>query len=90
MPPDVLGGLVAVLGVVSVGALFLVGMRMRFSHKMQSQKKPEELDQINDALDALHEENRLLREDFAELQERLDFHERLLTRPRDELVDTPV
>ena len=90
MPPDVVGGLVAVLGVVSLGVLFLVGMKMRFAHKMQSQKKPEELEQINDALDALHEENHLLREDFAELQERLDFHERLLTQPTDEQVDTPV
>jgi len=90
MPPDVAGALVAVLGVVSVGTLVLIGMRMRFMHKIESRNKPDELEQINDALDVLHEDNRSLREDVAELQERLDFHERLLTQPRDERVDTPV
>jgi predicted translin family RNA/ssDNA-binding protein len=89
MPPDVLGGLVAVLGVVSVGILVLVGMRMRFVHKMQSGNKTDELEQVNDALDALHEQTRLLREDVSELQERMDFHERLLTQARPR-VDTPV
>lgn len=89
MPPDVLGGLVAVLGVVSVGILVLVGMRMRFVHKMQSGSKTDEFEQVNDALDALHEQTRLLREDVSELQERMDFHERLLTQARPR-VDTPV
>jgi hypothetical protein len=90
MPPDVAGGLVAVLGVVSVGTLILIGMRMRFLHKMQAREEPGELERIHDTLDALHDENRALREDVAELQERLDFHERLLTQPREERVDTPV
>jgi hypothetical protein len=89
MPPDVAGGLIAIVGVVSVGTMILIGMRMRFMHKIQSHEKPDELEQINEALDALHEENRSLREDVAELQERLDFHERLLTQPKDERVDTP-
>jgi hypothetical protein len=90
MPPDIAGGLVAVLGVVSVGTLVLIGMRMRFVHRIRSQNKPEELEQISEALDALHDDNRSLREDVAELQERLDFHERLLTQPKDERVNTPV
>lgn len=89
MPPDVLGGLVAVLGVVSVGTMVLIGMRMRFIHKMQSRDKNHELDQVNDALDDLYEQARGLREDVSQLQERMDFHERLLTQGR-ERVDTPV
>lgn len=90
MPPDVAGMLVGLLGVVSVGTLILIGMRMRLTHKMPSREKPDELEQIHDALDALHDQNRSLREDVAELQERLDFHERLLTQPQDERVDTPI
>lgn len=90
MPPDVAGALVAIVGVVSVGTMILIGMRMRFIHKMQNREKPEQFEQIHDALDALHDENRSLREDVAELQERLDFHERLLTQPKDERVDTPI
>jgi hypothetical protein len=62
---------------------------MWFVHKMPSRKKPDEIEQVNDALDALHEQTRLLRDDVSELQERLDFHERLLTQPRDR-ADTPV
>jgi hypothetical protein len=89
MPPDVLGGLVGVLGTVSLGILVLVGMRMRFTHKMQGQNRTKEFEQITDALDALHEQTHLLREDVSELQERLDFHDRLLTQPRHERVDTP-
>jgi hypothetical protein len=89
MPPDVLGGLVAVLGVVSIGTMVLIGMRMRFIHKMQSRDKPHELDQVNDALDDLYEQARGLREDVSQLQERMDFHERLLTQGREQ-VDTPV
>ncbi|UCG85395.1 MAG: hypothetical protein JSW71_15870 [Gemmatimonadota bacterium] len=89
MPPDIAGGLVAVLGVVSIGTLVLIGMRMRFIHKMQSRDKTDEIEQVSDALDALHEQTRLLREDLSELQERMDFHERLLTQPRHR-ADTPV
>jgi hypothetical protein len=63
---------------------------MRFMHKMQGQHRTEEFEQVTDAMDALYEQTRLLREDVSELQERLDFHERLLTQPRDEQVDTPV
>jgi hypothetical protein len=89
MPPDIAGGLVGVLGVVSVGILVLVGMRIRFTHKMQGQNRTNEFEQITDVLDALQEQTHLLREDVSELQERLDFHDRLLTQPRHERVDTP-
>ncbi len=90
MPPDVAGGMVAIFGIVSVGTLILIGMRMRFMHKLQAGQKPDELERVHEALDELHDENRALREDVAELQERLDFHERLLTQPKDERVNTPV
>ncbi len=90
MPPDVAGALVAVLGIVSVGTLALVGMRMRFNHKLRGREKQQELDEVNQAVDALYEQNRVLREEIADLQDRLDFHERLLARPIEERADTPV
>jgi hypothetical protein len=90
MPPDVAGALVAVLGIVSVGTLVLVGMRMRFSQKLRGREKREQLEQVNEAMDALCEETRVLREEVADLRDRLDFHEGLLTRPVEERVDTPV
>ena len=81
--------LVVVLGLVSIGTMVLVGMRMRFIHKMQS-RKTEELERVVDTLDALLEKTRQLREEFSGLQKRLDFQERLLGEPRGERVDTPV
>ena len=81
--------LIVVLGLVSIGTMVLIGMRMRFIHKMQG-RKTEELEQVVDTLDALLENTRQLREEFSDLQERLDFQERLLGEPRGERVDTPV
>ena len=41
------------------------------------------LDAVEDELGRLHEENRALREDLMETQERLDFTERLLSQPKE-------
>jgi len=51
---------------------------------LEQPKKSEELERLADAMDAIYEQSRALREDIGELQERLDFHERLLTKGKDE------
>jgi len=80
--------LVVVLGVVSIGTMVLIGMRMRFIHKMEN-RKGNELERVCNALDALHEQTQRLREEFSELEERLEFQERLLGEAKDR-VNTPV
>jgi len=86
MPPQVIEGLVAVVGLIGVGSVFLVGLRMRYSHlqkmKGAQQQPPGEAQQLADHVTALSDEVRLLREDYAELFERVEFAERLLTRGR--------
>ena len=87
MDPSILEPIIAVVGMLSIGSLVLVGMKIRYTYKAQmleQPKKSEELERLADAMDAIYEQSRALREDIGELQERLDFHERLLTKGKDE------
>ena len=75
---DVLGPL---LGIVSVGTFVLIGMYIRYKGKaLQYQNRdPAELHQLKETVGELVEHTRQLGDELAELQERMDFHERLLT-----------
>ncbi len=86
MDPAMFEGLMAVSAMLGIGTFVLIGMKMRFDHKakmLQQPKGAEEVERLADAMDSMYEQTRALREDIGELQERLDFHERLLTRPKD-------
>ncbi len=87
MDPNIIEPIMAVFGMMSIGSLVLVGMKMRYNHKAQMMaqpKKSEELERLADAMDAIYEQSRGLRDEIGELQERLDFHERLLTKGKEE------
>ena len=87
MDPNIIEPIMAVFGMLSIGSLVLVGMKMRYTHKAQmleQPKKSEDMERLVDAMDAIYEQSRGLREEIGELQERLDFHERLLTKGKDE------
>jgi len=87
MDPNILEPIVAVFAMLSIGSLVLVGMKMRYQHKatmLQQPKDSEDIDRLADAMDSMYEQTRALREEIGELQERLDFHERLLTKGKDE------
>jgi hypothetical protein len=76
----------AVTAMLGLGTFVLIGMKMRFDHKakmLQQPKSGDEIERLADAMDSMYEQTRALREEVGELQERLDFHERLLTRPKD-------
>ena len=86
MEPAIFDGIMAVTAMLGLGTFVLIGMKMRFDHKAKMLEQPkgaEELERLTDAMDSIYEQARALREDLGELQERLDFHERLLTRPKD-------
>jgi hypothetical protein len=82
MPPDVLGGLVGVIGATSAGVIILIGLKMRFNHKFRMRERPggEDTERLTEAVDQLHDEVRLMREEFADLHERVDFTERMLSQ----------
>ena len=87
MDPDIIEPIMAVVGMLSIGSLVLIGMKMRYQHKAKMLEPPkggEEMERLADAMDSIYEQSRALREDFSELQDRLDFHERLLTRPKED------
>ena len=67
--------------------MILVGMKMRLTARMHEsgnrnrvERDREEVDRLTDTVDALHEQVRMMRDEFADLQERVDFAERLLSR----------
>jgi hypothetical protein len=87
MPPEFFDGLMAMVAMISIGSFVLVGMKMRYQYKskmLEQPKNAEEIERLADAMDSMYEQTRALRDDIGELQERLDFHERLLTRPKEE------
>ena len=87
MGPDIIEPIMAVFGMLSIGTLVLIGMKMRYQHKARMLEQPkgrEDMERLVDAMDSIYEQSRALREDISELQERLDFHERLLTKGKEE------
>ncbi len=74
--------------IIAVGGVFiLIGMKMRYSHFRNTQISggaQQEVEQLADAMDNLSAEVELLRTEFLELNERMDFTERLLERPETE------
>ncbi len=100
MPPEMLEVVAPMLAIVSVGTMILIGMKMRLtarlhesSNRNRVEKDREEVERLTDAVDALHEQVRVMRDEFADLHERVDFAERLLSRgeisPSEPAVPTP-
>ncbi len=86
MPPEILEYVAPLIALFGMGTFVLIGMHLRYKAKA-SMQKPEEVSQLSEAVDGIYEQTRLLRDEVTELQERLDFHERLLTQGKSQ--DTP-
>ena len=94
MPPEMvlLYALPKLAALVTVGLFTVFGMKVWYKHrdKRHQQIGREEFDQMSDAIEALHEQTLLLREDFQDLHERIDFAERVLAQKRQtEYLDQP-
>ncbi len=81
MPPEILEFIAPLTIITTIGTIFLIGMKMRLSAKVQLQEgsKSGDVERLADAVDGLHEEVRMLREEYTELHERMDFAERMLS-----------
>ncbi len=75
-----------VFALTAMGTFILIGIRMRFNHKyrMLNRENPEQVEHLTDAVQHLHEDVRLLRDEMVELHERMDFAERMLTSGKEE------
>ena len=83
MTPDAIEALAAIMGMTSFGILVLVGIKMRFNHKLRMREMPTgENEHLTEAVEQLQGEVRLMREEFTDLHERVDFTERILSEGR--------
>ncbi len=86
MPPEIVEAIAPFIAMTGIGIMILIGMKMRLSAKVQLQEgsKSEDVERLAHAVEGLHEEVRMLREEYAELHERMDFAERILStgKPR--------
>ena len=81
MSPEILGVLVPFF--LFGGVFTLIGMKIRYS-RFQGGAGHQEVEHLAVAVDNLTAEVELLRDEFHKLDERMDFTERLLERPKTE------
>jgi hypothetical protein len=84
MGPESLEVLIPI--VIFGSTAILIGMKMRYSHIKATLlgEGGEEVEQLTETVEDLRAEIGLLRGEFADLNERVDFTERLLERPKTE------
>jgi hypothetical protein len=72
---------------IGIGGMVLIGMKLRYQH-LQSLKQggssSQEVERLTEAVHSLHDEIRIMREEVLSINERVEFTERLLERPRAE------
>lgn len=97
MPIEVFEAIAALLAMLGLGTFTLLGMKMWLRAKTERERAvpKQEVERLREAVESLHEESRMIREEFAELYERVEFAERMLTRgqqipSKDEEPSTPV
>ncbi len=84
MPPEIVEAIAPLMAMLGIGTFILIGLKMRLTAKLAQQKDPEALERMADTIDRLMDQSHGMREEIIELQERIDFHERLLTQPKKE------
>ena len=85
MGPELVELVAPVIAIISFGTMILIGMKLRYSHLQRTRLgsgTQEGAERLADAVDALRDEVRLMRDEFVELNARVEFTERLLERPR--------
>ena len=81
--------------IIGVGSMVLIGMKLRYNYKARIAEQTgstEDLDRIANAVGDLIDEVQSLREGLADMNERMEFTERMLTQGKAnglEEVDTP-
>jgi len=98
MPPEVLiFSLIRLAMFVLFGVFAVLGVQLWLRRRDNSSNRigRDEFDSLADAVDSLHEQTALLREEFQDLHERVDFAERVLSggstrHAFEEPADTPV
>jgi hypothetical protein len=82
LPPEIL--LLFFGSLFGIGGIILAGQRMQYRHKerLQEGADPEAVKQLTDAVRDLQEDMRRLQDSSADFDARLEFTERLLSKPK--------
>ncbi len=81
MDPGTVGVFIPIVGVL--GACGLMGLKMWTNHQLKMRESPGgDNERLAEAVHQLHDEVGSMREDMAELHERMDFTERMLSEVR--------
>jgi hypothetical protein len=95
MDPILAEAIAPFLAIFGVGTMVLIGMKLRYNYKARIAEQTGssgDVDRIANAVGDLIDEVQSLRDGLADLNERMEFTERLLTQGRAnvlERVDTP-
>lgn len=81
MPPEIL--LLIFGSLFGIGGIILAGQRMQYRHKerLQQGSDPEAVKELREAVRDLQEEVRSLQDSSSDFDTRLEFTERLLSKP---------
>ncbi len=93
MPPGVWNFFEVFVPITTSCVVILVGMKIFLNYRrdvLMGQSSSEETKNLVEEVTMLRDEVVLLRDGLEEVAERLEFHERLLTKAAEEPVDTPV
>ncbi len=81
MDPGVVGVFIPILGIL--GFCGIMGLKIWSNHKLKMRETPGgDNERLTEAVKQLHDEVGSMREEFAELNERVDFTERMLSEVR--------
>ncbi len=81
MDPGLIGVFIPILAVI--GGLGIAALKIWTSHQMKMRQMPGgDIERLSEAVQQLHDEFGSMREEFAELNERVDFTERMLSEVR--------
>jgi hypothetical protein len=85
MPFEVIETIGRLGGLIIIGGMGLIGVRLWLGYKRERLRdgRPQDVERLSDAVEALHDQVHSLRDELGEVHERLDFAERLLTSGRD-------
>ena len=85
MDPGIIGVFIPIIALS--GGTILIALKMRYTHLENNRiggAAGEEVEHLADSVDNLRAEVEMLRDEFHKLDERMDFTERLLERPKTE------
>jgi len=88
MDPGIIGVFIPIIALS--GVTILIAMKMRYTHIQENRETrvggggAEEVERLAETVDSLRSEIALLHDEFHQLNERVDFTERLLEGPKTE------